>query len=342
MSNIHDVARVANVAVSTVSRAFNNYKDINIDTKERILKVAKELNYVPNQSAIALVSKPRDTIGFISADIGFDHTNNEYVLGLISGVYHEAEKEGLQVMMFSIGSLLSKNLDYVKFCKAHNLIGIILHGLDYNDNKVSLLLNSEYPSIFVDMNVSGTRSANVSIDNYQATYDVVKKMIAYNHKSILYLAGRSCAYVSIERTRGFLDAIKDPKVKHFSLINADFIKDTAYQETYQYLKDHQDKKIDCIICASDLMAVGVYDACRDLNIRIPEDISVFGFDNMSFTQYLHPQLSTVAQDFFAIGKSSVNLLATSIKDNIFKNRNIDYDLIVRDSIKIREIKNELK
>ena len=307
MSTIRDVAAAANVSITTVSKVFNGHGSVSQRTRERVLAAAEAYNYSPNRSAVQLVRGRRDTLGFMNVAMGSETARDEFLLTIINGVYNRAEALGLNVLMFTPTSLKKRGQNYSQFCQANGLVGLVVFGMDAGDPSIPSILQCGIPLVFVDNDVEGAMVSSVSIDNEAASRDMTEKCINLGHREILFVGGSEGAYVSAARLRGHLAALDKADIADRHVISGDFLLQTAYARVKEYIFDHPE--ITAIVCASDLMAIGAINACHDMNYRVPDDISVVGFDNLSYCEYIRPMLTTIEQDFFRIGARAVEILS---------------------------------
>jgi DNA-binding LacI/PurR family transcriptional regulator len=307
MITIKDVARVAGVSVGTVSKVFNGCLSVKPGTRERIFKAAAELDYAPNRSARQLANGLADTIGVVLCQFGQQNSRDEYLIGLLSGIYNEAEKSGLRVAMFTPVTVEKANQNYVQFCRSNRLIGLIAHGYDSTDVKLTHLADSSVPSVFIDMmtDEKGTMAVTVATDNIAAAAEVTDNLIRFGHRKIVFVSGREQAWVTQQRLKGYMQRMQSSYLTPV-ILQADFNTETSYERTVDFLARHADTEAFC--CASDGIACGVLNACIKLGFKVPEDISVVGFDNLTLSGVTLPPLSTVAQDFFGMGCVSVQTL----------------------------------
>lgn len=331
MKNINDVAKAANVSPATVSKVFNGYKSVSEKTKERIFKIAEELDYFPNRSAVQLVSKNEDTIGVILSALGDIYSRDEYLLGIIGGIYSKVESFGYRVAMFTSKSILNNNQNYIQFCRSNNLIGTIVHGLEKDDPELTRLVESEIPCVFIDINVEGKNTAVISVDNENACKEVVDKLVGLGHREIVFVAGSQSASVTHSRTKGYLRGMEENHIHSPQIIDGKFVKESAYEKVKEFMINNPSTT--AFFCASDLMAVGALNACLDLGYQVPEDVSIVGFDNVSFSEHVRPRLSTVEQGFNEMGSRATELLLDIYEGkDVEKHCYLPHKIIIRESV----------
>lgn len=329
MSNIKDVAKAANVSVGTVSRAFNGYPDIKEETRQRVLEIAKELNYIPNKAAVDLVRGPKPTIGLFLYQMEERGVFDEFGLRIISGVYNQARKKGFDISFFTIDVMRDQALSYADFLRYHNLVGAIIHGLDCKDPYLKIVEQSKKPTVLIDKTVSsGAMVGTVTTDNFDAAYRVAEKLDQLGHRNILFIAGSKHAEVSTLREDGFYAYFEDLDMDFYTIkkIRCDFNEWQTYGMIHEMFTIEQ--PYTAIFASSDLMALGAYRALCDLGFEIGKDISIIGFDGVTCMKYTRPTLSTVEQDFYKMGTKSVDLLL-EIKNGTVQEQNINIPYAIK-------------
>jgi len=333
MVTIKDIAREAGVSITTVSRALNNYDDVSASTKELILKIAKNRGYVPNRSAQNLVKQKNNTLAIILSGLEKEGGKDNIAYGLLSGMYTYAETVNYEVVLFTTSTAQQKQKTYVQFCREHNIGGAVLHGIRTDDPYFEEIVSSDLPCVLIDIKTEGKNTSSISIDNIEASKEAVEYLISHNHRNIGMINGRQEAAVSAERYKGYEKAL----VNHNILVNpqymvyADFSEEVSYVKTKELLSSHPE--ITALFCASDMMAVGSIRAIEELKLKVPNDISIIGFDNIPLSQYLTPALTTVAQDFYQMGNESAKQLLKMITKEKYENSvYLSYKLVERKSI----------
>jgi LacI family transcriptional regulator len=333
MATIKDVAKVAGVSVTTVSRALNNYSDVNIDTKRMITEVAKKLNYVPNRAAQNLVKQKNKSLAIILSGLEKEGGKDNIVYRLLSGMYEYADSIDYEVVLYTTNSAHQKEKSYMDFCREHNICGAVLNGIRLDDPYLKEILDSDFPCVLVDVDMDGQHISCITIHNEQAAQAAVELLIEHNHRHIGMINGRKEADVAIKRKMGYKNALKKHGIKYKShyVTYADFLENEAFNKTTQLLVENPE--ITALFCASDMMALGAINAARALGKRIPEDLSVIGFDDIPFAKYLNPPLATVCQDFYVMGYFAAKQLVDMIEEReVDKKIYIEYKVLARNTI----------
>ncbi|QFF99149.1 LacI family transcriptional regulator [Psychrobacillus glaciei] len=335
MATIKDVAKEAGVSISIVSKAFNNYVDVNEKTRQRIFDIANELNYTPNIVAKNLSSKKQMTVGLISSGVLNNNEKDNNAFDIFKGVYTAVSESQFELSIYLIDSLRQKQKSYAQYCRERNIGGAILQGIRIDDPYYKELIDTNIPCVVLDIMTETENGliGSVSINNSDASREIAEYLLERNHRDIVIIAGTIETYVNTERMKGVQDAFKANNLelddKH--VLYAQFSEQEAYVLAKEYL---QRKQPTAFLCFSDLMAFGVMKAVKEAGLRIPEDISVTGFDDLLLSSFTQPQLTTIGQNFFEIGKLSALLLLDLIENRMDeKHVYAQHLLMERESVK---------
>lgn len=330
---IKDVAKKAGVSVSTVSRAFNNYSDINPETREQILKIAEELGYKPNIIARSLSSNRNFRLGMLVEDYDLSGMLNPLVFEILMNFKNTASKLGYETVLLSTTSDVQKNEKLSKLFTDKQLDGMFIMGLKMTDEYYRELSQIDKPCVLYDININNPYVGCVGVDNTKGAFLAVEYLIKLGHKKIGFINGHKDAYVSYERLDGyFLAHNRYGLTVDNSLIEyADFTDKGAEEAVERLINRHKD--VTAIFCASDIMAIGVVNRLNDLGYSIPDDISIIGFDGIYLSQCISPKLTTVKQDTAKIGEAAANLLFNIIQGQRIGRVVIEPELLERESTK---------
>lgn len=334
MSTIKDVAKKAGVSVSIVSKAFNNYADVKEETRQRIFAIAKELNYSPNLNAKNLSSKKQTTLGLISSGVLNDNEKDNNAFNIFKGVYQEVSNSRFELSIYLTDSQQQKHKSYVRYCRERNIGGAILQGIRTDDQYYKELIDSSLPCVVLDIMTETVNGliGSVSIDNARASKEIAVYLLKRNHRKLAVMAGIRETYVNSERMNGLAEALAlyDLTVEEVDVLEAAFSEEQAYELAKAYL---QENKPTAFLCFSDLMAFGVMKAVNEAGLRIPQDISITGFDDLVLSRYTQPPLTTIRQDFVEIGKLSARLLQDIIEGKLERQHIwAAHELIERESV----------
>lgn len=325
-ATIKDVAKKANVSITTVSRVINNVEGYtNEDTKNRILKVIEELDYKPNSLARSLVTKKTRTIGLILPDI-----SNPFFPGIAKSVEDRASKHGYNVILCNSYDSSKKEDYYINVLREKYVDGIILSSSKLNKDDENNY-SKDLPMVFIDRKPDVKITNAVFINNYSGAYNATKHLIDLGHKNIGCLIGPQTINTSIDRLEGYKKALEDnnlPIVEEF-IKYEDYSIEGGYKAAKEVLTN---KNITAIFANNDLMAIGVYRAAKELKYKIPRDLSVVGFDDIDMVEFIEPPLTTVKQPTKELGEAAVEMLMEAINNNLEeKIMYLDTELIIRES-----------
>lgn len=311
-TSIKDVARVAGVSITTVSRALNGYSDVSLQTREKIEKVAEELNYAPDVNARSLGGMSDTTIALLVSDLQ-KKDESGLAFGIISGLYNACTKFGCEFILLATNAVKQEKTTYLQLCRQKNVDGVVVMGLRMDDPYYKEVLESVIPCALIDMGIESENICNISVDNIAAAKEAVRYLLACGHKEIGMINGEAAAEVSKERFTGYAKALLDAGIllKLEYLKDGDFKEVTAYEKTKELLLAHEN--ITALFCASDLMAIGAIRAVKELGKRVPEDISVVGFDDIPIAQYVCGGITTVRQNPYEIGQMAGDALYHMLK-----------------------------
>lgn len=335
--SIRDVAKAAGVSAGTVSRAFNGYQDINYDTKQRIVNAAKELGYAPNVNARSLSAKKAPNIGMIVS--GFLETNKKdnFISILLQGVYRYSFEKKLEVTLYTTDSKNQNAKSYARFCIEHSIYGAILSGITTSDAYFKELINSGMPCVLIDVHIKGIGLGCVSINNFEAASELAQYLIDCNHRKIVIISGKKNAGVTTDRIAGIYHTFQknEMELARDQIIYCDYSEEIAYSKTKEYLVKYGKNEATAFLCLSDLMALGVMKAIRELGYSIPEDFSLVGFDGIPISEYTTPGLTTIEQDVNEMGYQAAALLEELMSNcDASKDVYVPYKFVKRDSVKV--------
>ncbi len=281
MATIKDIANKAGVSMMTVSRTFNNPRLVKDEVREKILEIAKELNYVPNQAAKSLASNKTGVVQIVTNMSPGDY----YFTQLFTGAAHFLSEYGLSIMINQY-----RKRDY-----QHD--GAIYMGLEEGEDR-KLLKAEKKP--FVLFGKSELPIDWVDIDNIRGTYGVTKHLIDYGHTNIGFIGIDQNEAFTKERFRGFKEAMED---NFLVLDNKNFF---FVDHSIEGVKDIGDqivgrKGVTAYVCESDVLAYALIDYCKENDISVPDQLSVVGFDGFMFDQLSTPHITTVFQPVYKIG-----------------------------------------
>lgn len=329
MATIKDVAKLANVSISTVSRVLNNSGYTSEETKKKVFQAIEKLKFQKNMVAAAMIKKQTSTFGLIIPDI-----KNIFYADLTRAVEDTANKNGFNVILCNTDNDLNKEREYINFLLQKGIDGIIFSTPEIQDENIKEVVRNrpDLPIIIIGSDVSGVKVDKVLVDNFEGSYTATKHLLELGHKRIGFIAGQLDSYATIERRKGFEQALNDYEI----ILDRNYIMLEAFkiQSGYKKGKEMLCKKDrpTAIFAGNDAIAVGIYKAARELKIRIPEELSVIGFDDSQFAEIVYPGLTTIRTPITEMGKKAVELAIEVAK----KTRNFKETITFQSSIIQRE------
>ncbi|HEB5001389.1 TPA: LacI family DNA-binding transcriptional regulator [Clostridioides difficile] len=312
MVTLKDISKHTGLSLTQVSRAINNHNDVSEASKKKVMEAVKELGYVPNLAAKKLATKVDNSIALII--VGFEKHNisaNDMFIEIMSGVFNFATENEYEVVQYLYSEKLRNKKRYLQFCKERNVSGAILCGVKRNDPSVKELIKLDFPTVFIDIPYLTESVGSVVIDNEKYAYIATKTLIENGRKNIGFINGHEKAHVSIGRKSGYTKALKESglTIDESKIKNGEYELEKAKQCAIELINEN----VDAIFCASDIMALGVLNACKDLNKCVPNDVSIFGFDGITLLDYITPSISTIKQDSYDKGYKACKLLINYLK-----------------------------
>ena len=298
MTSIKDVAAHAGVAISTVSKVLKDYPNISDETRSKVQKAIKELNYIPNSIASALSSKQFGRVALVLNLERQTQAIDQIFMQYLAGALDTAKERGMEVVTIFTTMLEGMSVEEVtRYFKSQSIAGVIIYGMSKEDKVMhQLVQEQQFAFVVVDAPIVNEKTSSVSIDHEQAQYDVAKKTIQDdNCKSVLYIAGRKDGYVTEQRIRGMKRLVEELGLTML-IRQGDFSELKARELAFKYAKNK-----DVIVCASDLMAIGAMNALIEMDIFRP----VCGYDGITLMGYVGKQMNTIRQDFYAISGRAV-------------------------------------
>ncbi len=301
MASIKDVARESGVAISTVSKVLNNYPNVSKDTKDKVNAAIEKLGFVPNAVASALSSKQTGRVAILmneTTNVSIDEVDMQY----LSGAIKTARELKMDVITLFFSMIEEKSASEITaYLRSQSVEGLIIFGLSRDDKTIlELVERREFKVVLVDAPLVNESTSCVWVDQYKAQFDVASELYNMNKpKKALYLKGKDNSFVSELRLKAVKDLCKQKKIT-LGVRASEFSEKKAREIVLKNGKDY-----DCVICASDLCAIGAMRALTDLDIFRP----VCGFDGISLMGYAGHQMITVKQDFTLIAATAVSELS---------------------------------
>lgn len=333
---LKDIALLCGVSETTVSKVINNYPDVSSKTRKKIQDMIEKKNFIPNSSARNLKGKRKNIIGlffYVEEKSKEKLSTSSFYSEFIVLSVDAAKKMGYSIIVSTISKT---DLEILEILKNQTIDGAIIVGGPKNETGFEKKLE-RHKIVFLDKNsIENISENNISIinpDNVGGAFIATEELIKNGHENIFYLGNSENKISSIERFCGYEDALK----KYDLFINKNYIEKVKISEENAYrciIKKFKTKnKITAIFAASDILAIGAMKALKELGYKIPEDISIVGFDNINITNYLTPALTTIESLHSGIAKRSIEVLDKMLNKGCSIQEIVPVKLIVRNSIK---------
>ncbi|KHD13482.1 LacI family DNA-binding transcriptional regulator [Clostridium butyricum] len=328
---IQDVAEKANVSVATVSRVMNGNYPVKAETRETVLKVIKELNYIPNMQARELTKQKSTTIGVVVPSI-----NNMFFTELVYGIENELKTNSLSIILACTNGDSDEEQKCVNNLISRNVSGIIVAGPGTENIKAKFYDNISHkiPLVFINSEYMDSNISYVSNDEASGAKIALKYLLDNNHKDILFVRGKdSYSYDIKEKIYKEIMAKNFDSSKIINIGNGN-TSDTVDNTMNIFLDILNNSSSTAVFACNDLMAVGVLNACKKLGIKVPNEISIIGYDNIPLSKFVEPKLTTMDQNMFFLGANAAQLLVEKIDcDNKFSKRIIlNNSLVERETV----------
>ncbi|HHV96940.1 MAG TPA: LacI family transcriptional regulator [Clostridiaceae bacterium] len=309
-----DIAKHLNISVSTVSRVINGKDRVSDETREKVLKAIKELNYSPNEIARSLRNRSSKTIGIIVPDI-----SNQFFALLSKGAEAVAKNNGYLLILCNSDYDEDMEKEYLEMLTQKQVDGIVIATVCKDEKYFERILDSSIPTVFVDNLPQIKRNYNfVTIDNEKAAFDLTQHLIDKGYKEIAVITGKLQETSALERLEGWKRAMKENGLK----INNDLIGigDFKIESGYKIMKKmlENGKKPEALLAANNFIAYGAIRAIREKDLRVPEDIYVVCFDATDDTGLMSINLPSIVQPAEKIGEIALDIIIKRLNNKEFK------------------------
>ncbi|MBO5070734.1 MAG: LacI family DNA-binding transcriptional regulator [Roseburia sp.] len=313
MVSLKTIAKTCGVSTATVSKALNDQRDIGEETRNRIKKTAEELGYFPNAAARALKTNRSYNIGVLFEEEAGSGLTHEYFSGVLNGLKVQAESQGYDITFINT-CFGNRKISYYEHCRYRNFAGVaIVCANDFNDPEVQKLMNSDLPVVTIDY-VHHNCTA-VCSNNIQGMEELVKYIYRQGHRKIAYIHGQSSSYVTKDRLASFYRTMEELGLT----VPDEYVRPGAYLQTKEAARETENllqlrEAPTCIIYPDDTALIGGRNVIIEKGFRIPENISVAGYDGTRISQLLHPKFTTIRQDTERIGSEAAKRLIDTIEN----------------------------
>ncbi len=314
MTNIFDIAKLAGVSKTTVSKALNNQYGVNADTRERVMEAAKKLNYTPNHAARSLVTNKTGVIGII-----YDAFNIPIYQELANCLERAVAKYGYNLVFCNCNDDHSIKEKYIHYFTGGASDGIILFGSDLRDKEFIIKLKQlDFPFVVIENHFDDFNVNDVMIDSYEGARMAVNHLVGLGHTRIAHITGDVSHRVALERLNGYISVLNDHRLQ----FNPQYVvytngKPGNGEEAVKKIVRLDDKPT-AIFAFNDILAYETISYFNFLGFKIPDEFSVVGFDNISGIMNFIPSfisLTSIGQPMAEVAGASIRILLENIKDH---------------------------
>lgn len=329
---IYDIAEKLNITAATVSRALNNNPNISAATKELVLKTAEKMNYEQNKLALALKSGKSNNVGVIVPRI-----DSNFFGSVIRGIEEELNQFGYHVIICQTNGDEAKEIANIDALLNSQVDAIFISTSSKKADSFERILKKDVPLIFFDRKKTMNNVSSVTINDFEGGYKATQHLIDNGCKRIVHFAGDLNIEIFNERFSGYKQALIDNEIDYIEdyVLTTGSSPEDGKKAVKKLLK--MKNPPDAIFSASDFTALGAIQELRTNNYKIPEDVSVIGFSNEPFTQFMELSISTIDQFPLEMGKMTAKLFLEQVnspeKIKIEKKVVIDPKLLIRQSTK---------
>lgn len=325
---IYDVAEKAGVSIATVSKVINNIGEMRDTTREKVKMAMNELNYRPNIMASALMGKGTKTIGLMINDI-----SNPLFSELARIIDDRAHEKGYSVIICNTGDNEEKELKHLDILIHKQVDGFIIGSSFKDKSKLNELIEANNPLILLTHDDKEVNASKVAVDDYKGGYIATEHLLEMGHERIAIIAEK--AESSSNRIKGYKSALKDSGID----VDADImvrISASIEKGTKTFLDLYERNSSNpptAIFTSNDQIAIGVLLASKRLNLEVPKELSIIGFDDTILGKTAHPSISTIAQPIKVMGEEVVDILIEEIQTGkrILKRSIYEPKLIIRET-----------
>ncbi len=331
MATIKDVARLAGVSTTTVSHVINKTRFVAEVTQEKVMEAVRQLNYSPSAVARSLKCNSTRSIGMLVTQ-----STNPFFSEVIDGVESYCYRQGYTLILCNTGGIYEKQKEYIRMLAEKRVDGILVMCSDLTEELLNVLDSySDIPKVIMDWGPLTSQADKIIDNSEEGGYLATKYLIQNGHKDIACLSGHFTKAACQERIQGYRRAMNeaDLPINEDWILEGNFECDTAVLAADKIIA--MDNKPTAVFCFNDTMALGLMSRLQQRGIRVPEDISVIGYDNIEISEYFSPPLTTIHQPKRRVGKNAFEILLQRIKNKEHERRVFEMhpEIVERDSVK---------
>lgn len=330
---MRDIAKLAGVSPGTVSNALNNRKGVGKETKEKVLKIAKELGYIKEDNK----QESRVIRFIIYKKHGYVVSDTPFFAELIEGIETACRNESYELLISHISGSKNSSKDVEKIIKQEKVAGILILATEMDKSDLDLFRNLHVPIVFLDNYLSDEKFDFVLINNSKGAYQAVRHLINNGHKEIGFLGSSIHINNFSYRYEGYIKALAEANLdnkKEYEL-SLEPTLEGSYRDMKELILNKDIKLPTAYFALNDIIAFGAMKALRECGIKVPDQVSIVGFDDMPFCEISTPRLATVRVYKQYMGQIAIDRLIECIskKHNIPIKIEVETELVARESVK---------
>lgn len=322
-----DVARALGMSQSTVSRVFTPGASVSAKTRKKVLEAAQQMGYRPNAIARSLITKKSNMIGIVMGDV-----KNPFYPNVLSMFSRELGKKGYHLLFVNTKNNQISDDEIFQLCE-YNVEGIIITDALLTSSLASYFKDKQIPIVMFNRYEQNSLFHAVSCDNIDGGYQIGKYLLTKGHRHLAFISGNPNTSTSHDRKKGFQEALQESGYT-YTTEYGDYTYEGSYQATLRLLKSAL--PLDAIFCANDIMALGAIDAAKEIGVRIPEDVSIIGFDDINLAAWSAYSLTTWKQPVNKMIAATIELLLKHIEkpeqNNLIIYKSIKGSLVERKTV----------
>ncbi|NMB28115.1 MAG: LacI family transcriptional regulator [Tissierellia bacterium] len=330
---IKDVAKLAGVSISTVSRVINDSKPVSSEMKAKVLEAIEQLGYKPNEIARSLVTKKSNLIGIVVTDIG-----NSYIAEMVRGIEEIGRMYGYDIVLSSSYGDSNTEKKFAEILRSKQVEGIILISETVNKDVIDYIQDFKIPFIYLNKYYIDSKFPSVSIDDYEASFRMTNYLLELGHRNVLYLTVNGEVETSLEKYKinGYkkaIDRLEEGREWIFSAKG--FSIEDGYNIGDRIVKFIKEDNITAVFCCQDELAIGLINYCYDNNIKVPEDISICGYGDIKIASIYRPRLTTIKEPYYDIGAVAIRKIIKELDGEKIEDKNtyLPIQIMKRESCK---------
>ncbi|WP_404402840.1 LacI family transcriptional regulator [Idiomarina seosinensis] len=329
MATIYEVSELAGVSLATVSRVLNKNTPVKEETRRKVLDAMDQLGYQPNSVAQSLASNRSNSIGIVVPEL-----NGPFFGTLLSDIENQFRQVGKHVIIAAGHSDEKREQESISFLQSRNCDALILHVEAVSDDYLVALMKNKVRFVLINRFVAPLYDRCITLNNQHGGYLATRHILEHGHKHIGYIAGPIWKHDADQRYKGHVQALTefDIEASEQLFFEGDYHESSGAEGARVLLQNNP--HITALVCANDEMAAGASTAARELGRSLPDQLSIIGFDNVNFSHYTFPKLTTIDYPVGGMGEMAAQLILKQVYQQKVKAIQTVFEprLIERDSI----------